>query len=47
MVNKMTEEYRQEIISTLVLWSIWSRDGLEKLTDRELIELYERHMNMG
>lgn len=43
----MSNEHRSEIIEYLTIWMTRSREAFEKMTDRELLELYQRHMNMG
>lgn len=43
----MTEEIREEMIATLILWTGWARSAFEKLTERELIKMYDRHLNKG
>lgn len=43
----MSSEHREEIIEYLLMWSIWNRDGLDKLDDRTLVEEYNRYLKMG
>lgn len=43
----MSNEHREEIIEYLLMWTIWSRDGLEKLDDRALVDEYNRYLGMG
>lgn len=44
----MSDEQRHEVVEWLVIWTGWARSAFEKLADRELLELYERHdLNRG
>ncbi len=43
----MTVDERNEIIEWLLLWSMWSRDGLVKLCNRKLLEEYDRHNKLN
>lgn len=41
----MDKKDREEMISLLVLWTGWKVTAFEKLTDRELVRMYDRHYN--
>lgn len=43
----MSKEIREEMIATLILWTGWAESAFESLTDRELIKMYDRHLNKG
>lgn len=43
----MSEEVREEMIATLILWTGWARSAFENLTDREIIKLHDRHAAKG
>lgn len=43
----MSNEHREEIIEYMLMWTIWSREGLERLGDKELVEEYNRYLKMG
>lgn len=42
----MSNEHREEIIEYLLMWSIWNRDGLEELSNRRLLEEYDKYLKM-
>ncbi len=42
----MTSERREQMVTTLILWTGWSRKAFENKSDKEIIELYERHIRM-
>ena len=39
----MTAEQRIEYIGWILMWSKWSSEGLEKLSDHDLIGEYDRY----
>jgi len=39
----MKPEYREEMIAALILWTGWNKSAFDKLSDRELTEMYDRH----
>lgn len=41
----MTEKERDEVIGFLVLWTNWNETAFVKLSDEELMKMYERHCN--
>lgn len=43
----MTEEVREEMIATLILWTGWARSAFESLSDKDIIKMYDRHLNKG
>lgn len=43
----MSNEHRSEIIEYLLTWSNWSSEKLDKLSNRKLLEEYDRHLKMG
>lgn len=43
----MTVDERNQLIEFLLMWSMWSRDGLEKLNNRKLLEEFDRHNRMN
>lgn len=40
----MSEEIREEMIATLILWTGWAEEAFQKKTDKEIAELYDRHV---
>lgn len=40
----MTEEHREEIIATLILWTGWAKEAFEKMSDREIAELHDKRV---
>lgn len=43
----MSEGERNELIEFLLMWTMWSRDGLEKLSNRKLLDEFERHNKLN
>lgn len=39
----MTEDQRAEYIGWILMWSKWSLEGLENLSDQNLIKEYDRY----
>lgn len=42
----MSEEERAQLITAISLQQKYAMSYLEKLTDRELVELYDRHLSI-
>ncbi|MEK5070810.1 hypothetical protein [Sporosarcina sp. FSL K6-1508] len=42
----MTVEDRNEIIEWLLMWSIWNREALGELSNRRLLEEYDKYLKM-
>ncbi|BAQ11469.1 hypothetical protein OXB_2999 [Bacillus sp. OxB-1] len=40
----MTPGQREELIALLTLWTGWNRSAFENMTDRELLQEYERRI---
>jgi len=43
----MTVDEREEIIEWLLLWSIWNREALGTLSNRRLLEEYDKYLKLG
>lgn len=43
----LTVEHRNEVIEFLVMWTGWAASAFEKMTDKELLALYDRHRMRG
>lgn len=42
----MSQQHRSEIIEYLSLWMNRAHSAFENMTDKELLELYQRHIDM-
>lgn len=42
----MSESERQEIITILILWTTWSEEALNNMSNRRLLETYDRYLKM-
>ncbi len=43
----MSEDERNEIIEWLLMWSNWNREALGTLSNRKLLEEYDRHNKLN
>lgn len=43
----MTVDERNVIIEWLLMWSMWSREALENMGTRKLLEEYDRHNKLS
>jgi len=42
----MNKEERDELIAVLLMWSNWNKAALESLSNRKLLEEYDRYNRM-